>query len=138
MKWNKLSNASCLSILAFTILLLCGILPLLLLHDDIADKKELLEISDLVERLEKEHEELTILMTSLEADHKQSAVNLFSHQPFEPKETTQINDFAVFDQIAVPGKTFETPSIFPRPITFNTPSSTSAESVLVVGGTGQY
>ena len=134
MKWRKLSNTTRILILVFAIILLCGLPPLLLLDDNTVKSEELLTISYLVDKLEHEHKELTTLISSLETDAKQSELNHPSQLPLNSVGSVSIDNSSVNDQTVKPATNSQ---IFPIPITYNTPSSLSAKSVLVVGGTGE-
>ena len=135
MKWRKLSNTTRILILAFAIIFLCGLPPLLLFDDSTVESEELLKISHLVDKLENEHKELTTLISSLEKDTKRSELNHSSSLPLNSMESMTADVLPANDRTVKPA---DNSPIFPRPITFNTPSSLSAKSVLVVGGTGEW
>lgn len=147
MKWRKLSKTTRILVVVFAVLLLCGTLPLLLVDHNAPNTEDLHEISHLVEKLEIEHKELISLIATLESENKAKlakprtsplliapiaesvkAVDTDADRGSKP----EVNVLAPVD----PAAASESQRTFRRPITFNTPSSNTAQSVLVVGGTG--
>lgn len=160
MEWRKLSTASTVLIYIAAIIIVCGSLPLLLIHRHDPDTENLSELSKQVLDLEKKQimydslisnfhrdrakrlvtsnstrlERLpdlsdamptsTARLVESEAGHVKSIMNASVHE-------ISMESAEIFD----PVKRTEEPD-FSRPITFNTPTSHSASSVLVVGGTG--
>ena len=125
----------CLFILAFV--------PLFLSHRNSSQKVELAEISAAIDSLEREHKSLEQLITTLETEANESEVPpppppKLSNVPgyFSDTATKQLPHYETN-----PAKTVESAATMPplsdapAPISFNTPSSSQSQSVLVVGGT---
>jgi hypothetical protein len=71
MSWKKLATSTRILIYVSLILLICGILPLLLIHQDHQDRSSQESSPELllvIEKLEKEHKQLLKLINALESD----------------------------------------------------------------------
>lgn len=135
----KLSIGTRLLLLVVAMVLACGFVPLFLIYHGSPGDADLIALSNQVEKLEREHKELKDFIAKLElrGNERPNSVdemlgpspNLPSHHSSEPPNTAE--------QFVSETEHDQPSSIeFPEPITFNTPTSKSSESVLVVGGTG--
>ena len=70
MKWKKLSTVSCAMISMFAFLFFYGILPMLSLDKGASDTKNLREMSQLIQKLERENSALLSRIASLQSTGK--------------------------------------------------------------------
>ena len=119
--------------------LACGFVPLFLIYHGTPGDADLVALSNQVEKLEKEHKDLKDFISKLELRIKvqPSSIDempgpssiLPSHQSSKtPDAFERFVSATKYDALRCVD--------FPEPITYNTPTSQSSESVLVVGGTG--
>lgn len=136
---KKLSQLTRISISLILILLIFGIFPLFLLHYNSNENKNLLQLSTTVEQLEKENNALIAEIKKVESNRKiASKPSAVSHatEKITIIDTKAENAGVVetIEKIPItdPKRQIE---FLPGPITYNTPTSSVAKSVLVVGGT---
>lgn len=135
----KLSIGTRLLLLVVAMVLACGFVPLFLISHGAPADADLIDLSNQVEKLEREHKELKDFIAKLELEGKErpssvdemikTSPTLPSHHSSQPPNTAE--QF-VSETERDPPSSIE----FPEPITYNTPASQFSESVLVVGGTG--
>ena len=133
-------NNGC-GVIIFLFILAC--LPLFFLHRDTSHKVDLAEISVVIDNLEREHKSLEHLISTLEAE----ATDI--PQPPPPPKLSNVPGYFSAGVPKPPQSQYETAPIkavesvvttspssdAPAPISYNTPSSSQSQSVLVVGGT---
>ena len=128
----KLSIGTRLLLLVVAMVLACGFVPLFLVYHGTPGDPDLIALSNQVDKLEREHKELKDFISKLELKAKEQTASvgeiigptstLPSHYSSKPVTATEQDSPSSIE--------------FPMPITYNTPTSQSSESVLVVGGTG--
>ena len=115
-----------------------GVLPVFMLQKDTKTKQELLGISFAIKSLEAQHESLTMeindLATQAQDVQLKSSISSSSNSKPQIEQSSQVDAVSNVKSIelTVPSTTS---SEVKGAITFNTPSSSQSQSVLVVGGT---
>jgi hypothetical protein len=138
----KLSIGTRLLLLVVAMVLACGFVPLFLIYHGSPGDADLIALSNQVEKLEREHKELKDFMAKLELKGKErpSSINeMLGPSPSSPSSPSHNSSKPPNTAEQFVSETgHDAPSFveFPEPITYNTPTSQSSESVLVVGGTG--
>lgn len=151
MKWKKLSLSTKTSIYIALTLLILGLIPIFFVHHtSITDIKSTnIDIvndytSDIFKKLEIEQSELSQLIEDFKRDtltlknslllkHTKST-STDTENPATTSTDTTTTDITTLTNMNIDGKYQVIP--IPEPITYNTPKSDSARSILVVGGTG--
>jgi hypothetical protein len=108
-----------------------GVLPVFMLQRDAKTKQELLGISFAIKSLEAQHVSLTMAINDLAAEAKDEEA-ITKSSSINSASSSNNNNKTHLDSNA---KTASIAQTVEGAITFNTPSSSQSQSVLVVGGT---
>jgi hypothetical protein len=146
MRWIKFSLAPRLFIYVIIAVFVCGFIPLLFIHHSTPETVSSVEISNLITKLENEHNEILASIQTLEKIAEEglerSYKPLLNHSKSDPRidsfpaEIYKVKINKGFEQFNSVQPDDVTGMVFPEVITYNTPNSKSSSSVLVVGGTG--
>jgi hypothetical protein len=151
MRWIKFSRAPRLFIYVIIIVFVCGFIPLLFIHHSTPETVSSLEISNLIKKLENEHNKILASIQTLEKiaeDALKQSDKAHLNRSFHLNSDPRLDSFPVESYKVEIIKGLEksksvqpdnvTGVVFPEVITYNTPNSMSSSSVLVVGGTGSF
>lgn len=135
----KLSIGTRLLLLVVAMVLACGFVPLFLIYHGSPGDADLIALSNQVEKLEREHKELKDFIAKLKLKGKErpnSVDEILGPLPTSPSHNSSKPPDTAEQFVSKTEHDAPSSIEFPEPITYNTPTSQSSESVLVVGGTG--
>ena len=151
MRWIKFPVANRLFFYVIIIVIVCGFIPLLFLHHRTPETGSSVEISNLITKLENEHNEILASIQTLEKiaeDALEQSDKSLLNRSFDSKSDPRVDGLSAEIHHIENGKRIEdvnavqpddvTGVLFPELMTYNTPNSRSSSSVLVVGGTGSF
>lgn len=151
MRWIKFPLPTRLFVYVILLVSLCGFIPLLFINHGTPETVSSVEISNLITKLENEHNQILATIQTLEkiaADTLELADKTLLNRSFHSKSDPRVDSPPAEIYDVEIRKRIEhlnsvqpddvTGVIFPELITYNTPNSKSSSSVLVVGGTGSF